>query len=382
MSARRYLPRPRELFLLLPVGLLVLGSLRFLGHRGPWRGPGGMPDGLDQVVVVGPSGYVLAALAVLAVALRRTPRAGYLLAAVATSAYLAAGNPFGPILVTVAITAYALAREVPGRSTALVGGAGAALLLAATVLRGDPGTALLGAVPLLAWVVVPVSAGLARRLHLETRTRRREEEQRRALDEERMRLASEVHDVVGHGLAAIQLQADVALHLADRRPEQAREALAVISRASAEALAELRATLAQIAPATAAAEAHAPTPGLDRLEDLCDRMRDAGTAITLERAGERRPLTPAADVAAYRIVQESLTNVARHAPQARARVHLAYGERGVEVTVTSPITPGTEIIPGFGIAGMRRRAQAAGGTLSLTADGAELRVAAALPYAP
>lgn len=364
-------PRARDLFLAVPLGALVLGSLHVAATRGPWS---------DRAGAVGPSAYLLAALAVLAVALRRFPQLAALLAAGATAAYLALGHPPGPVLLAVAVTSHSLARRAGVRRSTVIAAVCALALLLGGVLRDGVDGPLFAALPLTAWVVVPYSAGIARRMMLEARRRRRDEEERRVLDAERVRLASEVHDVVGHGLAAIQMQADIALHVADRRPEQAREALTVISRASAEALAELRATLAAITPDSEAADPRTPTPGLDRLEALCARMREAGIEVDLARSGTARALPSAADVAAYRIVQESLTNVVKHAAERRAEVRVEHGEAGVTLSVASSCLPGERIVDGFGITGMRRRAADVGGVLEITVDGSRVLVRAELPY--
>lgn len=381
-------PRPRDLLLMLPVGVLVLGSLRFEGRRGPWSSPdgGAITHGTGSAPA---EAYLLAVLAVAAIGLRRWPQLAVLLAAAATAVPLALGHPLGPMLLPVAITSWSLARRIPPPRSAVLAGIAAVVLVLGAARRGDLRGdlfgdllgGLAGALPLSAWVLVPFSLGLARRLHLESRQRRRVEEQRQVLDAERLRLASEVHDVVGHGLAAIRLQADIALHVADRRPEQAREALEVISRASAEALAELRATIAGIAPETDADESRAATPGLERVGALCERMRETGIDVDLVTQREVRVLPAAADVAAYRIVQESLTNVVKHAAARHAQVRVDHGADGVEIRVRSAISPGDVVIEGFGIAGMRRRASDVGGSCTIAVQGSELEVRARLPYA-
>lgn len=394
MSARPGPPHLRDVLLALPVGLLVLVSLRVAGQWGSGDGPGsrwgpagdGGPGGgpWSWVSATVPDGwaYLLAGLAVLAVALRRWPIPAFALAICSTSLFLALGNPFGPILVTVLVSAFALARRAPLPRSAIAAGIGILLLLAHALVAASPIaalTALVSALPVSAWVVVPYCVGLARRLTLEARSRQRDERERTALDAERLRLASEVHDVVGHGLAAIQMQADIALHIAERRPEQAREALQVISRASAEALAELRATLAAVAPEAASTDSHAPTPGIDRLEALCGRMREAGIDVELQLTGERRPVAPAVDVAAYRIVQESLTNVVKHAAERRATVHLTFREQEVELSITNAAPHLAEFRDGFGIAGIRRRTADVGGSVEIGADDGTFSVHAVLP---
>lgn len=395
MSAHLPRPRPRDVLLMVPVGVLVLGTLPVVGRGGPWRGagedgdrgpfaPGGHGPGLPGLGTLDPGAVVLAVLAVLAIGLRRWPQLAALLATSAIGTSLALGHPYGPVLLPAAITAWSLARRLPLPRSAVAAGGAVALLLTGDLVRvllegESPLGALLGALPISAWVVVPWCLGLVRRLVQEARRRHRAEQERQALDAERTRLAAEVHDVVGHGLAAIRMQADIALHVADRRPEQAQEALRVISRASAEALAELRATLAAVAPETAGDESRAATPGLHRVEDLCARMREAGIEVELEVVGEPEELPAAADVAAYRILQESLTNVVKHAARRRAAVRIAHGGDAVEIRVRSASAPGQEVRDGFGISGMRRRAADVGGHCEVTVQDGVVEVRARLP---
>ncbi|NJP35049.1 sensor histidine kinase [Micromonospora thermarum] len=273
-----------------------------------------------------PLGVGLIVVAGLATAARRRcPVPVLVVVALATAGYLTAGYPYGPIMFSVAVAVYAVARRrppVPAAAWCL----GALAVLLVHLFTNDaalPG--LLGVFPASAWVAVPFSLGLARRLVVEAGARERRETERRLLDAERLRLAQEVHDIVGHGLAAIQMQADIALHLRRTKPAQALVALEAISRASADALAELRATLAAISPVGAGQRSgdRAPTPGLDRLDDLCERVRAAGVSVALAVHGRRRRLPPAVDVAAYRVLQESLTNVVKHsAHPAREHRHL------------------------------------------------------------
>jgi signal transduction histidine kinase len=210
--------------------------------------------------------------------------------------------------------------------------------------------------------------------------RARAEQEKRQASEERLRIARELHDVLGHHLSLINVQAGVGLHLMDTRPEQAREALTAIKSASAEALREVRSVLGVLRPEEEAAP-RAPAPSLARLDDL---TADAGLPVRTVVEGEPRPLPAEVDRAAYRIVQEALTNVRRHAgPAAAAVVTIGYGDGEVSVRVADdgmggPVAPEA----GNGIAGMRARAAALGGTLVAgPADGGGFAVAAALPLA-
>jgi DNA-binding NarL/FixJ family response regulator len=201
--------------------------------------------------------------------------------------------------------------------------------------------------------------GWSVRIGRESAALRREEQARRRVYEERLRVAQEVHDVVGHGLAAITMQADIALHMLPSRPEQAPIALAAIVKAGRAALDELRATL------TAVREE--PTPGVPGLADLVERMSGTGLEVTLAVAGTVQALPEAVDRTAYRIVQEALTNVLRHAGATRASVDIAYG-REVVVTVRDDGRNALVYAPGHGIAGMAARAEALGGALAAGPD--------------
>jgi signal transduction histidine kinase len=208
--------------------------------------------------------------------------------------------------------------------------------------------------------------------------RTREEQQRRQASEERLRIARELHDVLGHHLSLINVQAGVGLHLMDSRPEQAREALTAIKSASAEALREVRSVLGVLRPEEEAAP-RAPAPSLARLDDL---TADAGLPVRTVVDGTPRPLPAEVDRAAYRIVQEALTNVRRHAgPAAAAVVTIGYAEGEVTVRVTDDgAGSAAPLDGGNGIPGMRARAEALGGTLTAApVPGGGFAVRAVLP---
>ncbi|MEV1071128.1 sensor histidine kinase [Micromonospora parva] len=330
----------------------------------------------------------VAALALLA--RRRAPVATLAVVTVATSTYLLIGYPYGPILLTFLIAVYSVAARLPVRPAALAAG-GAFVLLLAHVFSGRgqaPGWT--GVLPASAWVVVPFAVGVVVRVSRETAARTRAEaarsraeQARRQADEERLRIAQEVHDVVGHGLAAISMQAEIALHLLPKRPEQAEVALTAISRTSREALDELRVTLGAV---RRGAERE-PVPGLARLPALRDRLAGAGLAVEVRVVGDPRELPAAVDLAAYRVVQEALTNVLRHAGVSRAQVTVDYRADEVTVEVTDRgVGPGragaapADDEAGHGLAGMRERVAALGGRLSTgPRAGGGFRVYAGLP---
>ena len=192
------------------------------------------------------------------------------------------------------------------------------------------------------------------------------EHARRVAGEERLRIARELHDVLAHNLSLINVQAGVALHLIDERPEQTRTALEAIKLASKEALTELRSVL-DVLRAPDERAPTAPADGLDRLQQLIARTRDAGVPVNSRIDGRPRTLPAGVDRAAYRIVQEALTNVVRHSGGAPAAVQLAYKERELVLQVDNE-TDGASAVTsqaegGNGIPGMRERAAALGGTL-------------------
>jgi signal transduction histidine kinase len=212
--------------------------------------------------------------------------------------------------------------------------------------------------------------------------RSREEELRRRASEERMRMARDLHDLVAHNISVINVQANTALHLMDRQPERARSALTTINDVSKQALVELRSVLGVLRDVDEGAP-RTPSPGLARLGDLVDSAAAAGLTVVVEEAGvsgvageEGRPVPWPADVdlAAYRILQEALTNSARHSGGTKATVRVSYDDDALTIEVSDDgTTQATGRVfarsaarisgPGYGIAGMTERASAIGGTL-------------------
>ncbi|PWR14316.1 two-component sensor histidine kinase [Micromonospora sicca] len=340
------------------------------------------PAGANEGISTGRATYPLVVVAALALAVRRRwPLATLAVVTAASTAYLVLGYPYGPILLSFFVAVYTVAAYLPPRTAAVAGGAALVALLAHVVV-GVRSPGLVGAMPVAAWVVVPFAVGTTVRLGRESAARGRVDEARRLADAERLRVAREVHDVVGHGLAAIHMQAEIALHLLAKKPEQAEAALTAISRTSKEALDELRVTLTVVRRDEAADE-RSPAPGLAQLPQLRERLAGAGVPVTVEVDGESRQLPVAVDLAAYRVVQESLTNVLRHAGPATATVRLRYapGEFAVEVTDTGrgPLR-GAGPVTGYGLAGMRERVTALGGSFTAgPAPGGGFRVYATLP---
>jgi signal transduction histidine kinase len=239
---------------------------------------------------------------------------------------------------------------------------------------------------LAGWMLAVAIAAEATRIRAErtaaTRASR-QLDQRRRLSEERLRVARDLHDVIGHNISLINVQASMGLDLMDSQPEQARVALSAIKSASKAALEELRTMLTPLRGDDDVAP-RAPVPGLDRLPELIELTRAAGLAVEVEITGEAPPLPAAVQLAAYRIIQESLTNVARHAGPAQVRVRMTYDGANVHVQVdddgTAPSDEASAIGMGSGITGMRERACALGGDLSAGfRQGGGFRVSARLP---
>src|SRR5580704_822603 len=242
------------------------------------------------------------------------------------------------------------------------------------------------ALALAGWLLAVAIAAEATRFRAErgaaTRASR-QIDQRRQQSEERLRIARDLHDVIGHNISLINVQASMGLDLMDSQPEQARAALTAIKSASKEALEELRTMLTPLRRDDDVAP-RSPVPGLDRLPELIEFTRAAGLSVDVEVTGKAPPVPAAVQLAAYRIIQESLTNVARHAGRARVKVRVTYDNADVHVEIDDdgPIpSPGASAIgTGSGITGMRERATALGGDLSAGfGRGGGFRVSARLP---
>jgi signal transduction histidine kinase len=232
---------------------------------------------------------------------------------------------------------------------------------------GSPGhTSVAVAVGVAAWMLVLLGVTefvRLRRLRAAEQAASRQDLLRRQASEERMRIARDLHDVLAHNISVINVQANTALHLMDRQPERAREALTAIHDVSRQTLGELKGVLGVLRTAGDDAP-RSPSPGAGQLGDLVATSGRAGLTVRLVTEGEARPLPAATDLAAYRIVQEALTNTARHSPATAADVLVRYAPGGVLVQVddAGPAPAGAR--PGNGITGMSERATALGGRLS------------------
>jgi signal transduction histidine kinase len=356
------------------------------GHGPPGR----------MVTTVDPSPWVLPSVVLLALGLatrRVWPRAAFVVTVAGVGTYLATGATFGPIFLGPALGVYAMASGTQLFADQMAGSAPSPpmprlrtwapllILLVPMIMAGhwrEPYLGLLdpafyGAlISAFAIAVVPAMIALLVRARRESEREVRDQERRRYAYEERLRIARDVHDVVGHSLAVITMQAGVALHLLDKersaqpRPDRVAESLEAIKDTSREALAELRTTLEVFR--SDSDEPRSPLPGLARLDALLDGVRAAGREVTLirEESDDLQAVPAAVDQAAFRIIQESLTNVVRHAGAGHAivRVSRDAGMLTVEVSDDGPAT--SVPLDGNGIRGMRERARAVGGTLTVS----------------
>jgi signal transduction histidine kinase len=335
-----------------------------------------------------PVGYGLLAVMAAATVLRRWPLAAFGVALGATLAFLLLGHPGqGPYMLGVMVALYyTVSADRPWRSVALGALTVASTLAAGAVVSGYQSVPE-SVISALAAVVVPLGIGHVVASRRAWTRRTREEETQHRVIEERLRIARELHDVVSHSISMINVQAGVAAHVMDERPDQAREALLAIKGSSKEVLRELRAILGILRDVDEV-ESKAPAPGLAQLDVLVEAITRAGLPTTVSLAGGARPLPPGIDLIAYRIVQESLTNVLRHAGPATVEVKVSYegGRVVIEVAddgqgIEAP-TNGHRTGPGHGIAGMRERAAAVGGELEAGPRPVRgFRVRACLPYA-
>jgi signal transduction histidine kinase len=267
---------------------------------------------------------------------------------------------------------YAAVRE-GHRAVTLVASVSTLILLPlATMVSGEvAGEAFVRArgVLGLAWLIAAAAAGEAVRQaerRADEAERTREENALRRADEERLHIARELHDSLTHQISVIKVQAEVAVHLARKRGEEVPAALLAIRDAGREAARELRVTLEALRE-----DGTTRSYGLDDVPELVRRARTAGLDATLTIEGERTDVPTAVDRTAYRIVQESLTNVARHAGAAAASVRVDYrpGALAIQVDDDGRATPDSVPAPGVGLRGMRERVTALGGSLRAGARG-------------
>ena len=368
------------------LGAVVVAAIQVAGTAGAAHGHAATGRPYE------PLAWGLLVLSAAGLLLRRRSAVAALVAtAVPVWVYLALGYPRGPIYLAVIgalIGALARGRRVAAWVALAVGYP--MFVWVAPLVAGQPPPQPATAVGTAAWLVACaaiVELVKSRRERAVEFRRTRAEESRRRAGEQRMAIARELHDVLAHHISLISVQAGVALHLMDEQPEQARTALTAIRQASRESLGELRSVLELLRHGADGADGadgapRAPAPGLDALDALVERTSAAGLPVTVEVTGAARPLPAAVGLAAYRIVQEALTNVTRHAGRpVTATVRLDYAPDQLTVEVTDD-GPGAEDTSGTGsgLLGMAERAAALGGQLDAgPRPGGGFRVAARLP---
>jgi signal transduction histidine kinase len=355
---------------------------------------------LRPLADLGNLGYVLLILTGASIALRRLfPMAVFVVTALASLTYYGLDFPDGPGWLALFVALYSLTAYGDGRRSLLVAGTGIAVLTAGWLVLArdiEPRAAI-------GWVFFRIGASVmsaalgesvrSRRViaadaldRAEHAERTREEEARARVDEERLRIAREVHDTVAHAIAVINVQAGVTAHLFDKQPERTPAALEAIEQTSSQALRDMRSILGVLRDDH---DGRVPHPGLGQLDELITTGRDAGLDIVLDSEPPPTTLPVAVDSAAYRILQESITNVIRHAGPTRVQVGLGYADDALSLRVDNdggaiPRTrTGSAVTPGRGIVGMRERCRLLGGELDAgpTAGGG-FAVAARLPLVP
>ena len=349
---------PKDLFLVGAVGIIQLCATLMIGHDQEGR------ESIDALaialVLAGPAALYWRARAPVAV----------MIATLAPAlAYWALDYPRGPIwlaAIVAFVSAVFMGRRVPAWILLAVAWAG---LVFIPQLVGDGDAPTVGkAIGIAVWLFLlgefAEIARSKRERHLEQQRAEREKAAAQA-GQERLLIARELHDVLAHNVSLINVQAGVALHLLDEQPERARPTLEAIKDASSETLREMRSVL-DILRKPGEQPPRSPTAGVGGLDELISRTKAAGISVDARVSGSPRGLPASVDLAVYRIVQEALTNVARHAHPAAALVRLAYTDESIEILVEDDGLRAHELngYGGNGIAGMRERVAALGGEFS------------------
>jgi signal transduction histidine kinase len=324
---------------------------------------------------------------------RRWPLPVLLICTIAAEAYIAPYPDHGAMILAAPLIALYTVADTTPRRRALVGGGLVVLLLAGTHIFLTPqswmGAENLALAALGGLAVAAGDASRTRRAYLaevEERARRaeseRDREASRRVTEERLRIARDLHDVVGHHIALINVQAGVAAHVLDEQPAQVRQSLAHIRQASRAALDELRDTIGLLRGPDEPAAPTEPTVGMSALAQLVASFQRSGLRIHQDIRGAVRPLPPATDLTAYRVIQESLTNVCKHSAHPAARLRLEYTGGALHIVVENDGDARCPDGTGHGIVGMCERVAALGGRLEAGPQrGGGFRVAATLPVA-
>jgi signal transduction histidine kinase len=364
----------------------TVGSIAVGGEASPSTGSGW--DALRGVAAI---------LACAPLPLRRRWPVPVLAATVVGDAALVTLGVRGPALIAVAFAVYTVAASSPRRlSPWIVGAVVATMLGAALVAVGGPewGTLIGGpTVVLLGWIAgentrarVTYAAGLAERAA--ERERQREERVRQAAIDERLRIARELHDIVAHAMSLISVRAGAARMVIHENPDEGYAGLSIIETTSRRALREMRRLVGVLRqpdePGLADLE---PAPGLALVDDLVRQSTEAGLRVDVDITGDVRPLPQGIDVSAYRIIQEALTNVVRHAGPTRAHLRVDYGRDEVRIELVDEGLPALAAATnpargngaGHGLVGMRERVALYGGELVTEPTRTGYRVLARLP---
>jgi signal transduction histidine kinase len=365
---------------------VVIAVIQLAGSIGPRHR--GAPDW----VPLNWFGYLLLLAGPVALLLRtRYPYTVLLTVLAVTVAYQGAGFGYGPIFLSLIVAFLSAASAGPRWRTYPLPALGWVVIVwLVPWARGDEPPPAAVSTGIAAWllVLVAVAEGIRQRRSVVEARRQRQvamareahSEQERQATQARLSIARELHDVLAHSLSMINVQSSVALELLDEHPERAGPALAAIKDASRQAISDVHSLVAALR--TDAAEPTAPTPGIADLDGLVGAARTTGLTVTTAVQGEPRPLPAVIDVAAARIVQESLTNVVRHSTATNAAVTVTYTPEQLTVTVDNDGRPLNAASPsgGSGITGMRERARALGGELSaLRRAGGGFNVRATFP---
>ena len=340
--------------------------------------------------------YLLTVLGFGSLAVRtRAPLVTMAVSLAAAAAYSAIGYPENGLPIAAMIALYTVASRTPRRQSLLAAGTVAVVLVGLTV-QGAQGLDAAGLVTNFAVFGIAYATGRyvqVRRAYteqLELRAAEADQQRRRdaerAVAEERLRIARELHDVVAHAMSVVAVQSGIAAHVIDRRPDEARSMLETINTTSREALDEMRRLLGVLRAEHEAPTADlAPAPSLGDLGPLVSSIESTGVTVQVSVEGERVALSSGVDLAAFRIAQEALTNVVKHAGPAHVEVRICYGPDELELEVVDDgrgAASGLEAIGGgHGLVGMRERVELYGGSLSTgPSPGGGYRVMARLPY--
>lgn len=367
MTSRFECPSGRELWLASALGGLAVA--------GTWLAAAAQPDA--RPVGAGTVLIILASAAAWAWHLVAPVPCAIAVTALVTG-YVLAEQPYGPVQLVVMLACYAVARQRPLRVASVTCTVAAVVLAAALFTRLDATHPVAAAAVLVAWpgvfVLVPGLVGALVRSRAQAEERERAQLLARGADQERLRVTREVHDIAGHSFAVIAMQAGVALTVFDEQPEQARASLRAIRSSGERALRELQAALDALS---------AEPPTARDIPALVDRVRTAGLPVRLNLTGDPERLAPEASVTAYRVVQEALTNVVRHAGPAEAVVTVDCRAEGASVRIADSGAGASADIAGAGgrgLRGLRERVERLGGTFAAAGrDAGGFEVSASLP---